>query len=75
MTLRQVLEKEKDFCRFGRGKWDSISVRDIDDETIQVVKLEDATKLDDKLLDSEFLSIGSSTITPTRLRIRIAYDI
>lgn len=75
MTLKDILEKEKDFSRFGRGKWDSISIRDVDDETIKVVKIGEYDSLDEKILNARFLSIGSSTAMPTRLRIRIEYDI
>lgn len=75
MTLKEVLEKEKDFSRFGRGKWDSISIRDVDDETIAVVKIGEYDGLDQKILNARFLSIGASTAMPTRIRIRIEYDI
>lgn len=75
MTLKDVLEKEKDFSRFGRGKWDSISIRDADDETIAVVKIGEYDNLDEKILNARFLSIGSSSAMPTRLRIRIEHDI
>lgn len=75
MTLQEVIEREKDFKRFGRGNWDSLSIRDVDNETLQVVKIDETDKIKAEYLNAKFLSVGGSAATPTRLRIRINYDL
>lgn len=75
MTLREFIEREKDFSKYGRGKWDSISIRDVDSETLQVVKIDEIDKIEDKYMNARFLSVGGNSSTPTRIRIRIDYNI
>lgn len=76
MTLKDVLNRDKEsaFSRFGNGNWESISVRDKFGETLKVVAIKDADDIDPKYLNATFLSIGWSTIVPTRLVIRIDYS-
>ena len=72
MTLNDVIQKG--FERFCNGQCDSISILDKDGETLKVVKIDKVDDIDDKYLNCAFISIGSSSIKPTRVRIRIDYD-
>ena len=71
MTLSDVVKKG--FDKFCEGKCDSISILDVEGETIKVLKMDELEKIEAKYLESDFISIGSSSIMPTRLRIRINY--
>lgn len=71
MTLSDVIDKG--FDRFCEGKCDSVSILDVEGETIKVVNINDLDKIEEKYLQASFISIGSSSIMPTRLRIRIDY--
>lgn len=75
MTLQDVISRdgETKFFRFGNRAWDSISIRDIDGETLQVISMNALDTIDIKYLNSEFLSIGASSERPNRIRIRIKY--
>ena len=75
MTLKELIEKEKNFARYGHGKWDSISLRDIDGETIKVYELKDIGSIKEEYMNAEFLSLGSSSLKPNRLRIMINIDV
>lgn len=75
MTLKEFIDKEGDFSKFGTGNWEDISLRDKDDETIGIYALSDIANIKEDYLNADFMAVGSSTIKPTRLRIRINYDI
>lgn len=74
MTLKDMIIKEKDFKRFGKGQFDSLSIRDPKNETLKITSIKDALNLDEKYLNADFISMGSSTYAPTRLIIRINYQ-
>lgn len=73
MTLRDIVNRG--FDMFCGGMCDSVSILDKDGETIKVVTLDKLDTIDDIYLDSNFISIGSSSIKPTRVRIRIDFDV
>lgn len=70
-TLKDIIDSG--FDRFCGGHCDSISILDRDGETIKVVPLDQLDMIEEKYLNSTFMSIGSSSIKPTRARIRIDF--
>lgn len=71
MKLKEFIEREKDFKKFGNGIWESVSLRDKEGETIKVVPLNELDQLEDQYLNAKFLTIGSNTRNPNRLIICI----
>lgn len=71
MTLKEVIEHG--FDKFCNGQCDSISILDAEGETIKVVSLDQLKTIEEKYLNARFVSIGSSSLKPTRARIRIDY--
>lgn len=69
MKLREAFRKG--FSHIGSGQFDSVSILDREGETINVVKFSDLATIEEKYLDAQFLSIGTSALKPDRLRIRI----
>lgn len=71
MTLREVINKG--FEHIGNGNFNSVSILDKEGETIKVVSIKDLPTVDEEYLKAKFISIGTSTLKPDRLRIRIDY--
>lgn len=71
MTLKDVINKG--FDKFCNGQCDSISIIDSEGETIKVVPLDQLETIEEKYLNARFVSIGSSSLKPTRARIRIDF--
>lgn len=69
MKLRTAFEKG--FDHIGGGKFNSVSILDREGETITVVSIDDAFSIDECYLDAVMLSVGSSSLKPDRIRIRI----
>ncbi len=69
MTLAEITNKG--FDSYGNGHFDSASILDNEGETITVIPIDQIKNLDEKYLNAKFLSIGSSTLKPDRIRIRI----
>lgn len=69
MKLRTVFEKG--FDHIGGGQFNSVSILDREGETIKVVSIDEISTVDESYLDAEMLSVGSSTLKPDRIRIRI----
>lgn len=69
MILTDVISKG--FDSFGNGHFESVSILDREGETIMVIPMDDIKNIDEKYLNAKFLSIGSSTLRPDRIRIRI----
>ncbi len=59
--------------KFSRGQCDSISILDAEGETLQVVAMDKFDTIKPEYLSADFAAVGSSTLKPTRLRIRINY--
>lgn len=68
-TLKDVISRG--FDRFCNGQCDSISLLDAEGETIKVIPLDQVDTIEEKYLNARFISIGSTSIKPTRARIRI----
>ena len=69
MILANIIEKG--FSSFGNGHFNSAAILDNEGETITVIPIDQIKNLDEEYLNAKFLSIGSSTLTPDRIRIRI----
>lgn len=69
MILADVIKKG--FSSFGNGHFETAAILDREGETIIVVPIDDISNLKEKYLNAKFLSIGSSTLKPDRIRIRI----
>lgn len=69
MILKDVIQKG--FDRIGNGYFETASILDREGETIIVVPVNELDTIDEQYLNAPFLGIGSSTIKPDRIRIRI----
>lgn len=71
MNLSDVINRG--FDKFCGGHCDSIAILDVEGETLQVVPLDKTDMIAPEYMQSKFLAIGSSTIKPSRVRVRIDY--
>lgn len=71
MTLSDALDRG--FKHIGNGNFNSISLLDKEGETIKVIPIENTSIIDSKYLNTKVLAVGSSSLKPDRLRIRIDY--
>lgn len=69
MTLKDVIRKG--FDKIGDGNFKTASIIDKEGETITVIPIDQLNTIDERYLDAAFLGIGSSTLKPDRIRIRI----
>lgn len=69
MILKDVLEKG--FDKIGNGHFETVSIIDREGETITVLPIDELNTIDERYLNADFLGIGSSTLKPDRIRIRI----
>ena len=71
MTLSDAFNRG--FKHIGDGNFNSISLLDKEGETIKVIPIENTSIIDSKYLNTKVLAVGSSSLKPDRLRIRIDY--